>query len=73
MMKALQWDASVGAVRLVSVEPRLLGADDVLVRVEFSGVCGTDLHAMEGQLPLPGKVRATCKHALLSYSTHLLM
>lgn len=31
------------------------GPDEVLVNVKYSGVCHTDLHAMQGDWPLPVK------------------
>jgi 2-desacetyl-2-hydroxyethyl bacteriochlorophyllide A dehydrogenase len=36
-------------------EPELLAADDVIVRVQASGVCGSDLHIYHGRVPVePG-------------------
>lgn len=32
------------------------GPDEVLVHVKYSGVCHTDLHAMQGDWPLPVKI-----------------
>lgn len=32
------------------------GPDEVLVNVKYSGVCHTDLHAMQGDWPLPVKI-----------------
>lgn len=32
------------------------GPDEVLINVKFSGVCHTDLHAMNGDWPLPVKL-----------------
>jgi 2-desacetyl-2-hydroxyethyl bacteriochlorophyllide A dehydrogenase len=40
------------AVRLEQVpEPRIRAPDDALVRVRLSGICGTDLHVIGGDLP----------------------
>jgi len=36
-------------------DPRIAAADDVLVRVEASGICGSDLHIYHGRVPVePG-------------------
>jgi 2-desacetyl-2-hydroxyethyl bacteriochlorophyllide A dehydrogenase len=45
-----------GQVRLEDKpEPELLAADDVVVRVEASGICGSDLHIYHGRVPVePG-------------------
>ena len=32
------------------------GPDEVLVKIKYSGVCHTDLHAMKGDWPLPLKL-----------------
>jgi alcohol dehydrogenase len=41
-----------GGVRLDSVpEPTLQDPQDAIVHVEHTGICGTDLHAMQGHLP----------------------
>lgn len=32
------------------------GPDEVLVNIKFSGVCHTDLHAVNGDWPLPTKL-----------------
>ncbi|CAG4948972.1 unnamed protein product [Parnassius apollo] len=31
--------------------PKILKDDDVIVKVEYSGVCGTDLHIIQGEFP----------------------
>ncbi len=33
-------------------DPKLLAADDAIVRVEASGICGSDLHLYHGRIPL---------------------
>lgn len=49
-MRALTFQAP-GEVRLEEVaEPRLGGPQDALVRVESSGVCGSDLHIYHGRV-----------------------
>jgi 2-desacetyl-2-hydroxyethyl bacteriochlorophyllide A dehydrogenase len=49
-MRALTFQAP-GEVRLEEVaEPQLTGAQDAIVRVESSGVCGSDLHIYHGRV-----------------------
>ncbi len=49
---------SPGEVRVDEVaEPELLAADDAIVRVEASGICGSDLHIYHGRVQIePGFV-----------------
>ena len=36
-------------------DPRIAAADDAVVRVEASGICGSDLHIYHGRVPVePG-------------------
>ncbi|MDF3145083.1 alcohol dehydrogenase catalytic domain-containing protein, partial [Streptomyces sp. T21Q-yed] len=41
-----------GALRLVEKPVPVPGDDELLVRVRASGVCRTDLHVVEGDLPV---------------------
>src|SRR4051794_41940473 len=54
-MRAVTFQAP-GGVRLEEKpEPELAAADDALVRVEASGICGSDLHIFHGRVPVePG-------------------
>ncbi len=56
-MRAVTFQAP-GEVRLEEVpEPELLAADDAIVRVEASGICGSDLHIYHGRVQIePGFV-----------------
>jgi 2-desacetyl-2-hydroxyethyl bacteriochlorophyllide A dehydrogenase len=56
-MRAVTFQAP-GEVRLDEVpEPELLAADDAIVRVEASGICGSDLHIYHGRVQIePGFV-----------------
>jgi len=56
-MRAVTFQAP-GEVRLDDVpEPELLAADDAIVRVEASGICGSDLHIYHGRVQIePGFV-----------------
>lgn len=54
-MRAVTFQAP-GEVRIEEKpEPELLAADDAVVRVEASGICGSDLHIFHGRVPVePG-------------------
>jgi 2-desacetyl-2-hydroxyethyl bacteriochlorophyllide A dehydrogenase len=56
-MRAVTFQAP-GEVQLDEVaEPKLLAADDAIVRVEASGICGSDLHIYHGRVQIePGFV-----------------
>ena len=46
-MRALKCDASKGQLSLEEVAvPEILNTDDVIIRVAYAGLCGTDLHIM---------------------------
>lgn len=40
-------------LRMVEVDPPVPGPEEIIVRVTACGVCHTDLHTVEGDLPLP--------------------
>eukprot|EP00088_Acartia_fossae_P070882 TRINITY_DN9593_c0_g1_i3.p1 TRINITY_DN9593_c0_g1~~TRINITY_DN9593_c0_g1_i3.p1 ORF type:complete len:370 (-),score=74.78 TRINITY_DN9593_c0_g1_i3:83-1159(-) len=49
-MEVLQCNGKLGKLRLIEVEkPKLRGPDDVIVKVAFAGICGTDLHILSGE------------------------
>lgn len=51
-MRAVTFQAP-GEVRVdEKPEPELGAADDALVRVEASGICGSDLHIFHGRVPV---------------------
>src|SRR5215208_3390433 len=51
-MRAVTFQAP-GEVRVDEVnEPELLAADDAIVRVEASGICGSDLHIYHGRVQI---------------------
>jgi 2-desacetyl-2-hydroxyethyl bacteriochlorophyllide A dehydrogenase len=56
-MRAVTFQAP-GEVRVDDVsEPELLAADDAIIRVEASGICGSDLHIYHGRVQIePGFV-----------------
>jgi threonine dehydrogenase-like Zn-dependent dehydrogenase len=39
--------------------PELLAPDDALVRIDATGVCGSDLHIYHGRLPIEAGFRST--------------
>ncbi|MFD1985104.1 zinc-dependent alcohol dehydrogenase family protein [Mesorhizobium newzealandense] len=49
-MKAVRLEA-VGSIALREVEKPEIGPDELLVRVEACGVCGTDRHLFHGEFP----------------------
>ena len=54
-MKAVKWFAKKDRVEIIQTKiPELEGPENVLVRVKFAGVCGTDLHIMSREF-LPSK------------------
>ncbi|MEP7060338.1 MAG: alcohol dehydrogenase catalytic domain-containing protein [Actinomycetota bacterium] len=57
MMRAVVFEGP-GSVAVRDVpEPELLGADDAIVRVTLSAICGSDLHFLHGKTPMdPGDI-----------------
>ncbi|KAK4908569.1 hypothetical protein LTR49_022527, partial [Elasticomyces elasticus] len=47
-MKALQY-SKPGDFGVVEIDVPLVGEEDVLVKIEACGVCGTDLHYHKGE------------------------
>ncbi|KAK5158160.1 alcohol dehydrogenase [Oleoguttula sp. CCFEE 6159] len=45
-----------GPVEFKEIDVQQPGPDEVLVNIKFSGVCHTDLHAVNGDWPLPTKL-----------------
>lgn len=50
MMKAVRLEA-VGSIALRDVDKPDIGPDELLVRIEACGVCGTDRHLFHGEFP----------------------
>ena len=47
-MRALKCDASKGELTLEDVDvPEVINRNDVIIKVGFAGLCGTDLHIMQ--------------------------
>ena len=56
-MKALQWDAELGKVSLLDLDkPSIKSPNEVLIKVAYSGVCGTDLHVILKEFPAAPKL-----------------
>src|SRR3954468_17563420 len=54
-MRSMQLFAPGRRLELVDAGPRSPGTGEILVRVRACGVCRTDLHIIDGELPaLPG-------------------
>ena len=50
-MKGLFLDSDNHLSQKELEKPSLIRDTDVLIRVAFAGLCGTDLHIIEGKLP----------------------
>ncbi|XP_022906067.1 uncharacterized protein [Onthophagus taurus] len=51
-MKAIRFDPVKKRVELVELEiPKIKGDDQVLIKVAYAGICGTDLHIIQGEFP----------------------
>ena len=52
-MRALKCDASKGELSLEDVEvPELINSDDIIIKVGYAGLCGTDLHIIAVSLAI---------------------
>merc|ERR1712029_183044 len=45
-----------GPVQFKEIDVQQPGPDEVLINIKYSGVCHTDLHAVNGDWPLPTKL-----------------
>lgn len=58
----LSKDATSGKLQFQPFEPKAWDEDDVDVRIQYCGICGTDISALEGEFgPLP-KEGSVCGH-----------
>lgn len=59
-LRALQWNKQESALKLVSIPMEQLadvgGEHAVVVKVAFAGICGTDLHVLDGHFPTPDRL-----------------
>lgn len=53
--KAVVYDGHGKPLQLRDIPVPELGVDDILVKIIYSGVCRTDVHAWEGDFPVPIK------------------
>lgn len=52
-MEALQFDSQKKKLSLIKSDlPAVVDKTDVIIKVVYAGICGTDLHIMEVSLPL---------------------
>jgi len=62
-MKALQCFAKKGELSLENVaKPTIDKPDDILIKVGYAGLCGTDLHIMSGEFAVVGDKKVTLCH-----------
>ncbi|KAJ8916642.1 hypothetical protein NQ315_000287 [Exocentrus adspersus] len=62
-MEAVRFTLKTRKLELVKIPvPKLLGEDEVLVKVAYSGFCGTDLHIMQGEYPVDHDKPVTLGH-----------
>merc|ERR1711973_67233 len=62
-MRALKCDASKGELTLEDVDvPEVINRNDVIIKVGFAGLCGTDLHIMQGEFAVCGSSKVTLSH-----------
>ncbi|KAK5165399.1 alcohol dehydrogenase [Saxophila tyrrhenica] len=54
--KAMVIEKTGGPVEFKDIDVQQPGPDEVLVNIKYSGVCHTDLHAVNGDWPLPTKL-----------------
>jgi len=54
--KAQVIEKTGGPVEYKDIDVQQPGPDEVLVNIKYSGVCHTDLHAVNGDWPLPTKL-----------------
>ena len=45
-----------GPIKFKEIDVPKPGPDEVLINIKYSGVCHTDLHALQGDWPLPTKL-----------------
>ncbi|XP_066274771.1 D-altritol 5-dehydrogenase-like [Branchiostoma lanceolatum] len=55
-MQAIQWDAQADVLSLVDVPVPTAGHGQVVIKVAYAGVCGTDLHIIQKEFPAAEKV-----------------
>ena len=53
---AMVLEKTGGAVEYKEIDVPVPGPDEVLINVKYSGVCHTDLHAVQGDWPVPTKL-----------------
>lgn len=62
-MEALQYSTKDKKLSFVKIPvPRIKDEDDVLIKVAYAGVCGTDLHIIQGEFPCNRTMPFTLGH-----------
>ena len=60
LMRALKCDASKGELSLEDVSiPEVILPDDIVIKVGYAGLCGTDLHIMQGEFSVCGSSKVS--------------
>lgn len=62
-MRAARY-TGVGRVDVGQAEPRTPAADEVTIRVAFNGICGTDLHVVQGHMDARVRMPAVIGHEM---------
>lgn len=62
-MEALQYSAKDKKLSLAKIPvPKIQAASDVLIKVACAGICGTDLHIIQGEFPCNQEVPLSLGH-----------
>ncbi|XP_063926519.1 D-altritol 5-dehydrogenase-like [Zophobas morio] len=62
-MEALRYTAKDKKLELTKVEvPKITNPDGILVKVAYAGICGTDLHIIQGEFPCNAERTFTLGH-----------
>merc|ERR1712169_121847 len=59
-----------GPVQFKEIDVQQPGPDEVLINIKYSGVCHTDLHAVNGDWPLPTKLPLVGGHEDIEIGEH---
>jgi propanol-preferring alcohol dehydrogenase len=63
-MKAFRWYGKREKLKLEEIPIPTVGEKDVLIEIRAAGVCGSDLHFIHGDIPLPTKLPVTPGHEM---------
>lgn len=63
-MKAFRWYGKREKLKLEEIPIPTVREQDVLIEIKAAGVCGSDLHFIHGDIPLPPKLPVTPGHEM---------